>query len=393
MRKIMAITFIIFLTGLFITQISSAAIPQLIRYQGKLNDDQGIPLEGDYSLTFRIYDQDTGGVSLWTELQPAVQITQGVFNCLLGQVTELDLPFDTDYWLSIQVNDDAEMAPRQRITSVSYAFRAKVADTVETISTQSIEPQGDGSGLDADTVDGYDATALLDLSQHTGTISLDTIPQGSGSGLSSDYLDNQHGAFYLARSSHTGTQTPSTISPQGAGSGLDADTVDGFHASSLASANKLLALNSSAKLPVSITGDADTVDGFHASSSPQANKLIALDGSGKISPGVLKTYDSGWFAVSSPGEYTKTHNLGTTKVIWVTYFSPSSGGSPTYLAWSGFEGGYNQDSGSTLAAITTTTATLRCGVAGRTVMNVHTSLGAVTGYTSGYFRIIALALE
>jgi len=46
---------------------------------------------------------------------------------------------------------------------------------------------------------------------------------------------------------------------------LNADMVDGIHAASAATANQLLALNASSKLPASITGDADTVDGYHSS--------------------------------------------------------------------------------------------------------------------------------
>lgn len=49
------------------------------------------------------------------------------------------------------------------------------------------------------------------------------------------------------------------------GSAGNADTVDSIHASASATANKLLALNASSKLPASITGDADTVDSKHAS--------------------------------------------------------------------------------------------------------------------------------
>ena len=42
---------------------------------------------------------------------------------------------------------------------------------------------------------------------------------------------------------------------------IDVDTVDGFNASAVATANQLLALDASAKLPASITGDAQTVGG------------------------------------------------------------------------------------------------------------------------------------
>ncbi len=63
---------------------------------------------------------------------------------------------------------------------------------------------------------------------------------------------------------------------------LDADTVDGIHASATATANKLLALNASSKLPASITGDSDNVDSFHASATPTANYLLVLNGSAKV---------------------------------------------------------------------------------------------------------------
>jgi hypothetical protein len=44
----------------------------------------------------------------------------------------------------------------------------------------------------------------------------------------------------------------------------NAHTVDSIHANTSATANQLLALNGSAKLPADITGDADTVDGLHS---------------------------------------------------------------------------------------------------------------------------------
>jgi hypothetical protein len=57
---------------------------------------------------------------------------------------------------------------------------------------------------------------------------------------------------------------------------LDADTVDRIHASTTATANQLLALNGSSKLPADITGDADTVDGDHASAFVKPNTSVTL---------------------------------------------------------------------------------------------------------------------
>ncbi|MFQ5525967.1 MAG: hypothetical protein ACE5GX_06850 [Thermoanaerobaculia bacterium] len=65
----------------------------------------------------------------------------------------------------------------------------------------------------------------------------------------------------------------------GGGSGVAADTVDGIHAAAAATANTLLALDASSKLPASITGDADTVDGKHAAD--------LVDKSGDVMTGTL----------------------------------------------------------------------------------------------------------
>ncbi|MDP3723469.1 MAG: hypothetical protein Q8R91_08245 [Candidatus Omnitrophota bacterium] len=66
-----------------------AAIPHLIRYQGQAVDRQGVPLEGPYALTFRLYEAETGGVKVWEETQTNVPLTHGHFSVLLGQVIPL----------------------------------------------------------------------------------------------------------------------------------------------------------------------------------------------------------------------------------------------------------------------------------------------------------------
>ena len=116
-----------------------AAVPHLIRYQGSLVDTQQVSLEGPYTLTFRLYDAATGGTKVWEEAQTNVPITAGQFSVLLGQVTPLELAFDKDMWLSIQVNTDTEMTPRQRLSSAPYAYRAAVAETAQNMKTTAIE--------------------------------------------------------------------------------------------------------------------------------------------------------------------------------------------------------------------------------------------------------------
>jgi len=105
--------------------LSYAAVPHLINYQGKLTDSSGTALNGSYNITFRIYDAETAGNLLWQEQYTGVVIQKGIFSVLLGSITALDLAFDKQYYLAIQVGSDPEMSPRQRITSAAYAIRAE----------------------------------------------------------------------------------------------------------------------------------------------------------------------------------------------------------------------------------------------------------------------------
>ena len=50
---------------LALNRAPSAVIPEIISYQGILNDNDGNPLNGNYDLTVRIYNQESGGSALW----------------------------------------------------------------------------------------------------------------------------------------------------------------------------------------------------------------------------------------------------------------------------------------------------------------------------------------
>lgn len=176
-KKIILILFFAFL--IFSTEVF-AAIPHLVRYQGYLTDSGGTALNGSYNLNFRIYNAATSGTLLWNETQAGVQVSNGNFSVLLGQVNPLNLSFNSDCWISIQVNSDGEMTPRQRITSVPTAYRAENAEKINGILVSST-PQantllpldanakipnsvlktGSGNGLDADTVDGIQGQEIV----------------------------------------------------------------------------------------------------------------------------------------------------------------------------------------------------------------------------------------
>ena len=156
------------------------AIPHMINYQGMLTDDLGDPLSGPHNLTFRIYDDTTGGNLEWSETQNGVQVENGLFNVILGQVTPLNLPFDEQYWLEVQV--DSDTMPRLRFTSVGYAYRALVADSAVVAGSgggwvdggsvvrlqTSTDKVGIGTGSPGDKVEVVDGSMNARLGYHYG---------------------------------------------------------------------------------------------------------------------------------------------------------------------------------------------------------------------------------
>jgi len=105
---------------------SKTDVPALINYQGTLTDGGSVAVDTAISMIFTIYTDSTGGTAVWTETQPSVMVSDGVFNVLLGSVNSIvDTVFkDPQRWLGIQVGIDPEMQPRQRIASVPYAIQA-----------------------------------------------------------------------------------------------------------------------------------------------------------------------------------------------------------------------------------------------------------------------------
>jgi len=82
-----------------------AQVPQTISFQGRLSDISGEPLpDSDYELTFRLYDSESGGTALWSELQ-TVNTSNGLFTVMLGAETPfVDIEdFYAPLWLSVDI--------------------------------------------------------------------------------------------------------------------------------------------------------------------------------------------------------------------------------------------------------------------------------------------------
>jgi hypothetical protein len=114
---------------------AAVAVPQTINYQGYLEDSGGTPVNGTVSMDFAIYNVPTGGTVLWSETQSSVTVTEGAFSVTLGINNAIDLTFDDQYYLGVNVNGDGEMLPRAVLVSVPYAMRAGTADTAVSAQT------------------------------------------------------------------------------------------------------------------------------------------------------------------------------------------------------------------------------------------------------------------
>ncbi len=128
-----------------------AAPPELLNYQGRLTDDLGDPLDGQFDLTFTINSENVGGIQLWKETQ-TVTISNGLFNVLLGTTNPLPVTvFDGNKaYLGIAINQQPELVPRQRIVSTAYAYRvATVDDAAGGTITSDLLVQGNLASTDS----------------------------------------------------------------------------------------------------------------------------------------------------------------------------------------------------------------------------------------------------
>ncbi len=98
----------------------SAILGDAIPIQGQLTDASGIPLTGDHSVTFSIYDDPAAGNLLCATNYNPLPMTDGLFSITVTGCVDLAIAGEQLY-LGIQVDADAEMTPRQPIYAVPYA--------------------------------------------------------------------------------------------------------------------------------------------------------------------------------------------------------------------------------------------------------------------------------
>ncbi len=114
----------------------AVATPNTINYQGRLLDGDGVPVNGTVSMTFEIYMLGNPFVQLQWSNTRDVLVEDGIYQVLLGELETLDaVDFSQSLELGVTVGSDAEMIPRQPLTSVPHAQKAFDADTLDSLDS------------------------------------------------------------------------------------------------------------------------------------------------------------------------------------------------------------------------------------------------------------------
>lgn len=160
---------------------ASADISPYIGYQGVLRDAVGNPVpDGDYTITFRIYNIEVNGLPIWIETQ-TLPVEDGILNAHLGAVSSLGaLAFDEPYWLGMSIGGDPELAPRTEFTTVPYAARSGYANEAGEDGDWSIS--GDDITHDVGCVSIGPSSSTAKLNVLTGDEMCANFSNGSGDG-------------------------------------------------------------------------------------------------------------------------------------------------------------------------------------------------------------------
>jgi hypothetical protein len=83
------------------------AVPPVVTYQGSVQGvGRGAVPDGLYQMQFSIFDAEMGGTSVWTETDPSVPVTGGLFSTTLGDATPFGSLFASSSALGLEVAID-----------------------------------------------------------------------------------------------------------------------------------------------------------------------------------------------------------------------------------------------------------------------------------------------
>jgi len=161
---------------------ATVQVPRLIRLNGTLNTPSPSAASSVVNVTFSLYQEETGGTSLWQETQNIEVDATGHYTVLLGTTLAEGLPIDLftsgqAQWLGVRPEGQAEQS---RIMLVSVPFALKAGDA-ETLGGKPPSAYVAAAPSATSTASDVNPTALVSSGSRSG-ISLPTPLDVSGSG-------------------------------------------------------------------------------------------------------------------------------------------------------------------------------------------------------------------
>ncbi len=129
-----------FLFGTILTT-AAWALPNTIRFQGRLTDSQGRPIVGSPQIRFEIYDAATDGRKVW--YSPPLNVNSneaGLFSVDIDMGPSGSAVFGSESKLFLQITvkdtgSDQALSPRQQLSNVPFAFYSQVAASATVAAT------------------------------------------------------------------------------------------------------------------------------------------------------------------------------------------------------------------------------------------------------------------
>jgi hypothetical protein len=122
------------LEGKIRSQDLSKSVPEQLNYQGFLADaSDSAGVTASLEMTFRLFDSETKGAELWSETHSLVEVSNGLFQVLLGSIISFPVSlFDGNtLWLQTEVGAEV-LSPRKPLVSTAYSQKSGNADHATT---------------------------------------------------------------------------------------------------------------------------------------------------------------------------------------------------------------------------------------------------------------------
>jgi len=214
-----------------------------IRYQGRLEDPDGVPITGTVLMEYRVYNSRTGGTELWASGPLQVGVESGLFSVSL--LVDRGLFDGRRMWLAAYVEGQT-LSPRQEVAAVPYA--AGLVPGVQLVSDDgdsvfSVTNNGSGGGLVVSTARGYGLEV-----QGGGTCAV--YVEQSGDGGHAGHFVSESGTGVYGESQAVSSETDSD------GAGVYGYSVDGHGVYGVSSASDRSGVRGFAAAGTGVEGEA-----------------------------------------------------------------------------------------------------------------------------------------